>query len=308
MKKYITILAALLVSGLSALAQPSAQDFLDRYNIVLKNLGPTGVGLETLLDRWEALYPEDENMMLGKFSYYYNKSQTSEVVKKDAARYLGNAPFLALKDSLNNPVNYFQVVNFDDSLFGIASTQINKLISKEPTRLDYRFLKVSSLISYEKDSPDMALSELRGLIDYNYHNTSKWVYPNEEVDNDFFKSAIQEFCFAMFKMGTPACYKAFKELSQLMLTYNPNDILFMDDMGSYYLVAEHNSKLALKYYNKVLKAKPDDITAIQNCILLARNDKNVKLEKKFLPMLIKYSTDDATKESAQVRLQSLNSK
>jgi hypothetical protein len=93
-----------------------------------------------------------------------------------------------------------------------------------------------------------------------------------------------------------------------MLTYNPNDILFMDDMGSYYLVAEHNSKLALKYYNKVLKAKPDDITAIQNCILLARNDKNVKLEKKFLPMLIKYSTDDATKESAQVRLQSLNSK
>jgi hypothetical protein len=41
---------------------------------------------------------------------------------------------------------------------------------------------------------------------------------------------------------------------------------------------------------------------------LARNDKNVKLEKKFLPMLIKYSTDDATKESAQVRLQSLNSK
>src|SRR5574344_865011 len=203
MKKYITILAALLVSGLSAFAQPSAQDFLDRYNIVLKNLGPTGVGLETLLDRWEALYPEDENMMLGKFSYYYNKSQTSEVV------------------------------NFDDSLFGIASTQINQLISKEPTRLDYRFLKVSSLISYEKDSPDMALSELRGLIDYNYHNTSKWVYPNEEVDNDFFKSAIQEFCFAMFKMGTPACYKAFKELSQLMLTYNPNDILFMDDMGSY---------------------------------------------------------------------------
>ena len=308
MKKYITFLAVLLVGSISAFAQPSSQDYMNRYNILLKNLGPTGVGMETLIDRWEASYPDDENMMLGKFSFYYNKSQTTEVVKKDVDRYLGNPPFLALKDSLNNPVNYFQIVNFDDSLYGIASTQINKLIAKEPARLDFRFLKVSSLIAYEKDSPDMALSELRGLIDYNYHNTSNWVYPNEEVDNDFFKSAMQEFCYTIFKMGSPACYKAFKDLSQLMLNYNPNDILYMDNMGSYYLVAEHNSKMALKYYNKVLKAKPDDITAIQNCILLARNDRNFKLEKKYLPMLIKNAPDDATKASAQSRLDSLNSK
>jgi len=308
MKKYLIIFVALATLSFSASAQPSSQDYLNRLNILIKNLGPTGVGIETLLDRWAAEYPDDTDMLLGKFNYYYNKSQSSEVVKKDTQKYLGNAPFLSLKDSLGRPVNYFQVVNFNDSLFGIATSQMDRVIKKLPDRLDYRFIRISSLVAYEKDSPDMALSELRGLIDYNCQNNPQWEYPDVTVDETFFKSAIQEFCFAFFKIGSPACYSAFRDLSLKMLDYYPKDILFMDNMGSYYLVAEHNYKIALKYYNKVLKAKPDDITAIQNCILLARSESNVKLEKKYLPMFIKYSDDEVMKTSAKNRLEALEKK
>ena len=102
--------------------------------------------------------------------------------------------------------------------------------------------------------------------------------------------------------------EAFRELSELMLRYNPDEPLFLDDIGSYYLVCQGDSKKALKYYNKVLKKHPDDLTAIQNCILLARKEKNVKLEKKYLPMLIKYSPDETDRTSARMRLESISGK
>ena len=51
----------------------------------------------------------------------------------------------------------------------------------------------------------------------------------------------------------------------------------------------------------------DDLTAIKNIIILARNSNNVKLEKKYLPLLIKYTQDEKEKITAQARLKSLNS-
>lgn len=47
------------------------------------------------------------------------------------------------------------------------------------------------------------------------------------------------------------------------------------------------------------------MTAIKNLIILARNAKDVKLEKKYLPMMIRYTEDSATKMSAEKRLEFL---
>jgi tetratricopeptide (TPR) repeat protein len=306
MKKYITIVCTVLLAVLSVSAQNSEQDYLNRYNLLLKHLGPSGVGIETLLDKWEAAYPEDINMILGKFSYYFAKSQNTEVVRKEQPKFLGQSPVMTLKDSLGHPVNYFEETFFADSLFGKAEYQIDKIIKKYPDRLDFRFLKVSALIAYEKESPDMALSELKALVNYNCIDSPSWKYPNVEVDQDFFKAAIQDFCFAFYKTGTASSYSAFKDISELMLKYYPVDPLFMDNMGSYYLVAAGNPKMALKYYNKVLKNNPGDITAIKNSILLARNEKNRKLEKKSLQRLVKYSQDSTERKSAEIRLESLH--
>ena len=72
-------------------------------------------------------------------------------------------------------------------------------------------------------------------------------------------------------------------------------------------MARKDNKTAMKYYSKVLKIKADDLTAIKNIIILARNSNNVKLEKKYLPLLIKYTQDEKEKIAAQARLKSLNS-
>ena len=300
-----TILTALTLLPLSAQTKTPQKDYLDRYQLLVSKLGAAGVGIETLLQRWEKDYPEDTDMLLGKFSYYLTKSQSSSIEVIDAQKYLGNTPALTLKDSLGRNVNYFQVINYDDELFGKATQAIEKAIELNPDRLDLRLFKISSLIGYEKDSPDMALAGLKALIDYNGHSHPVWEYPGVEASEDLFPSVMQEYCYAFFKIGTPHCFEAFKELSEKMLAYYPGNPVYMTNIGSYYLVFKHDSKSALKMYNKVLKKNPDDYTAIKNCVLLARSEKNAKLERKYLPMLVRVTPDETERASAQARLDAL---
>lgn len=307
MRRLISFLALISVVGLRAFAQDAASgNFEDRYNALVSAVGTAGVGVETLLDKWEAAEPDNSKMFEARFLFYLTKCRTEQVKPFDKNRYLGQEPILSLKDSLGNPVNYFRDTDYDDEIFGNAIKAIDKAIQKNPINLDLRLAKISAFVGYEKESPDIATSELKGLIDYSFTQSPKWVYPGIDVNAEFFAAMVQQYCATFFKYGTPASYKAFKELSQKMLTYEPGNTVFMDNMGSYYLVVEKDSKTALKYYNKVLKKKPDDITAITNCVLLARNDKNIKLEKKYLPKLIEYSEDENTRKAATVRLEALN--
>ena len=308
MKKFlIPALVAVLVSiQFPAHAQkPSQADYLDRYTLLVNKLGVEGVGVETLLQRWGKDYPDDMDMLLGKFTYYLSKSQSNSMEKIDASKYLGEAPTLTLKDSLGNDVNYFQVTNYDDELFGQATQAIDKAIGLAQDRLDLRLYKIAALIGYEKGSPDMALSGLKELIDYDGHSHPTWIYPGLEPGPDLFPSLVQEYCYTFFRQATPASYEAFKEVSEKMAGYYPKNTVFLTNIGSYYLVYKHDSKNALKMYNKVLKKDPGDYTAIKNCVLLARNDKNKKLEKKYLAMLSKVTPDETEKMQAEARLKSL---
>ena len=308
MKKFlIPALVAVLVSiQFPAHAQkPSQADYLDRYTLLVNKLGVEGVGVETLLQRWGKDYPDDMDMLLGKFTYYLSKSQSNSMEKIDASKYLGEAPTLTLKDSLGNDVNYFQVTNSDDELFGQATQAIDKAIGLAQDRLDLRLYKIAALIGYEKGSPDMALSGLKELIDYDGHSHPTWIYPGLEPGPDLFPSLVQEYCYTFFRQATPASYEAFKEVSEKMAGYYPKNTVFLTNIGSYYLVYKHDSKNALKMYNKVLKKDPGDYTAIKNCVLLARSDKNKKLEKKYLAMLAKVTPDETEKLQAEARLKSL---
>ncbi len=308
MKKFlIPALVAVLVSiQFPAHAQkPSQADYLDRYTLLVNKLGVEGVGVETLLQRWGKDYPDDMDMLLGKFTYYLSKSQSNSMEKIDAPKYLGEAPTLTLKDSLGNDVNYFQVTNYDDELFGQATQAIDKAIGLAQDRLDLRLYKIAALIGYEKGSPDMALSGLKELIDYDGHSHPTWIYPGLEPGPDLFPSLVQEYCYTFFRQATPASYEAFKEVSEKMAGYYPKNTVFLTNIGSYYLVYKHDSKNALKMYNKVLKKDPGDYTAIKNCVLLARSDKNKKLEKKYLAMLAKVTPDETEKLQAEARLKSL---
>ncbi len=310
MKKLILTLSAVLLFSVasaqnSSLADESAR-YEQRYDLLVSRLGVDGVGVETVLNNWEKVDSANAKMLLGKFSYLFAKAMTPQVIMKPGRKYLGMEPVLTLKDSLGNDVYYYQDNVFDDELYGQAVKAADKAVALYPDRLDFRFLKANAYIAYEKESPDMALAYLQDLVRENQTRTLPWKYEGEDVDDAFFEDAMQEYCFSFYTIGSQTSYEAFRTLSEQLLQQYPDNMGYMNNVGSYYLVKQEY-KTAMKYYDKVLKKIPDDYTAMQNGLLAARKLKNVKLEKKYLNIIIRHGSE-RDRLVAQGRLDTLNKK
>ena len=78
----LTIVAVAAAMSLAAQTKPSQKDYSERYNLLVSKLGTAGVGIETHLQKWERDYPEDIEMLLGKFAYY----RREENVRAEGAR------------------------------------------------------------------------------------------------------------------------------------------------------------------------------------------------------------------------------
>ena len=305
--KKILILSALLV-GAAAYAQTDAASYAARYERQVRNVGAAGVGVETILDRWEADFPDDPAVYDGRSKFYLAKSMSSSVVAKEGSKYLGADPLFSLKDSLGRDVNYFEERFFVDSLFALSQKAIDKAISLSPSELAYRVDKITALMLYEKGSPDLATQELLSLIAYNKSSAPEWTYYGAAVDEDTFVSTIQEYCFNFYRFATPPSYEALKTVSETMLKLYPSNAGFMNNLGSYWLVYKKNPSKALKWYNKVLKKYPRDYNAAKNCVVLARSEKNTKLEKKYLPYLIEATDSEMEKAASRARLEAISNK
>ncbi len=305
MKKLILLLSAVLFAS-AAFAQTESERYEQRYDLLVSKLGPAGIGVETVLNNWEKVDSLNAKMLMGKFSYFYAKARTSEVVTKPSKKYLGMEPMLSLKDSLGNDVYYYQEEMFDEAFYGQAVKVVDKAISLWPDRLDFRFLKANAYIAYEKESPDMALAYLQELVRENGTRKSPWQYEGADTDEAFFEDAMQEYCYSFYAIGSTASYEAFKALSLQLVDMYPDNPGFMNNVGSYYLINKEY-KTAVKYYDKVLKKHPEDYTAMQNGLLAARMMKNLKMEKKYLGLILKYGSDK-DKMMARGRLDALEKK
>ena len=302
--KRILLSAAALLSAVALSAQTGAGEYLSRYALLVGKVGPTGVGVETLVNKWEADYPDDVDMLCAKYNYYFVKSQRNEVVSKAQARFLGADPILTLKDSAGVDVNYFTETFYDDEMYGIASQAIDKAIRLRPEDISLRFSKITSLLAYEKESPDMATQALRSLIDYHASFHPSWTYGGEAFSDEDFVNSMSEYCYALHRTGSPAALESFRSVSEKLLSYYPKNALFLNDIGSYYLLKKEY-KTAQKYFTKTLKLDPDNYAAVKNLVVLFRKTGNAKQEKKYLQQLIRISPDEREQSSAKVRLEAM---
>ncbi|MBO4670752.1 MAG: hypothetical protein J5640_02780 [Bacteroidales bacterium] len=303
--KHTLIMAALLLACAVASAQDNPAAFKSRYDRQVRVVGASGVGVETILDRWEAAFPDDPAMFEGRYHYFLHKARSTEIVAKDTPKYLGAEPALTLKDSTGRDVFYFQEDFYVDSLFARSQTAIDKAIALAPAELGYRVDKITALMLYEKGSPDLATAQLLKLIQFNKNDKPSWTYYGLAVDEDTFISTIQEYCFNFFRFATPGCYESFRTVSEAMLKIYPENTDFLSNLGSYWLVYKQKPRTALKWYNKVLKINPKDYTAAKNCVILARSEKDKKLEKKYLPLLMEATDSETERASCQARLEAL---
>lgn len=297
----------MLTLAFSLAASAQADRYEQRYDLLVSQFGPAGIGVETVLDNWEKADSTNAKMLLGRFSYLFTKAQTGVVETRPQKKYLGMEPVLTLKDSLGNDVYYYQVNVFDDGLYADAMKAADKAISVWPARLDFRFMKANAFIAYEKESPDMALAFLMSLADEYGTRADAWMYGEEKAGDEFFQEAMQEYCYSFYTIGTSTSYDAFFRLSQKMSHLYPDNMDFLNNMGSYYLVAKEDYKSAYKCYNKVLKEDPANSSALRNGLVAARKQKNPKQERKYLEMMLKHGAD-AEKMQARTLLDKMKQK
>lgn len=290
MKKLILISFALMICVAMA-AQTPSERYEQRYNLLVSQLGPAGVGVETVLNNWEQVDSTNAKLLLGRFMYLFTKAQDTQIEKKPEKKYLGMDPVLTLKDTTGRDVYYYQVNVFDDQLYGEAIKAADKAISYHPHRLDFRFVKANAYIAYEKESPDMALAYLLALSDEFASGSATWTYEGEVADSKFFQEAMQEYCYSLYAISTDSSLKSFKTLSEKLSSLYPDNMGYINNIGSYHMIALKDYKAALKYYSKVLKVKPDDYTALKNAVLAARRSNNIKAEKKYLQQMVQYGPE-----------------
>ena len=183
MMRRFFVSAVLMLLSVAAFAQ--ADKYEQRYNMLVSKFGPAGVGVETILNNWEQADSTDSKMLLGRFNYLFTKAQSAQIVEKKTKKYLGMEPILSLKDSTGTDIYYYQEIFYDDELYGQAMKVVDKAIGMHPEKLDFRFLKANAYIAYEKESPDMAASYLRSLVEESV-SRKVWLYGDEPADAAFF--------------------------------------------------------------------------------------------------------------------------
>lgn len=268
MMKKIAAAALSLLACMALGAQENAADIKAEYERQVRYVGLAGVGVETIINRWEAAAPEDPEVYVARFNYWLSKSAAeSVVITRPQKRYLGNDPVMTLKDSLGRDVYYFEDVNYDDEAFGEALKAIDRAIELNPQEISYRFGKITSIMDYEKESPDMTAAELSLLIDDYQAGGEGWTYAGEPLTQELFCQGISEYCYRFFRTASPASYEYFLEISEKMNKLYPDEVVFIDNIGSYWQV-NGDSRKALRYYRKALKIDPEDYAANNNIRLI----------------------------------------
>lgn len=302
MKRILVILLSLVSLAASAQEVYTQEEFLRRYTNLVNRVGAAGVGVETLLNKWQETYPDDVHQMLARFNFCYTRCQTTRLEQMPVDRYLGREPLLPMTDSLGNKCNYFEVTDFDEELYAQANLAIDQAIATQANHLDYRLVKLDAMLAFEKGQPDMTLQQLKALVDRHYKLHPAWVYDGlGDVSGEQFEAFMQDYCVALYQLGTPGGSEAFKTLSEYILTYSKDNPLFVNNVASYYL-SKKDYKKAQKYIDQVLKKHPEDMTALRNGILMGRVKKDVKLEKKYLTQMAKNGATETDRASAQARL------
>lgn len=267
MRKIFIVLAAAFACS-AAFAQTTSEEFAAKYLRQAGKVGEAGVGVETIIDKWEEAFPDDPDAKVARVNYYIAKSRTTTMeAKPGRTRYLGNKPLLTLKDSLGTDINYFEEPVYEDEIFSQALTIVDECIAAYPDEARFRFVKINALRDYEKEDPTLAEEELNKFID---ERGKGFKFNGEALSEDDILDVIQEFCGSFYNIGSPAAYEAFLRVSQKMNKLYPKRGEFFDNIGSYYLVAASNPKKAISYYKKALKLNPEDAAAARNMRLAER--------------------------------------
>lgn len=256
-------------------------------------------GMETLLKNWEKLEPNNPELYVSYFNFYFNKSR-EEVVTLTSEPTSDETVKLS-KEGDDKAVAFLgSQVRFEKESFEKGIAYINKGIRKFPDRLDMRLGKIYAM--GQVGNFQEVSNELIKLIERSDQNKNAWLWmENKRVKNPlpFMLDAIQDHIVGLFNAG-PDFIENFKTVAETVLKFYPKSVKNLSNLAVYYLVRMEYKK-ALEPLLRAEKIAPRDYIVLNNIAFsyysLGEKEKAIK----YYELVFKYAPGEL-KEGAREKL------
>ncbi len=217
--------------------------------------------LETLND-WQDSNPEDPELYVAWFNYYFNAAREEVILMKDEP---SDGESIVVKDSLGEPISYLtsQIV-YDKHMIKNALSTIDIAIEKFPNRLDMRFGKIYVLgltedwISFK--------NEIIKSIHFSKEINNEWLWSNNETvseGEEVFLNGIQDYQYQLHETSNESIFMYVEDIANEILKYYPSHIESISGLGAVYLV-KGDYDLGIAKFNEALSINPSDVIVLLN--------------------------------------------
>jgi hypothetical protein len=250
-----------------------------------------------LLTNWEQSNPDDAELFVAWFNYYFSRSR-QEIMQLSPAP--DNSPALELKDSTGaNTVGYISDgVTYDSALLEKSLQYINTGINKFPARLDMRFGKIYALGQLE--NYEAFTKEIITAIDVNNHLHNQWTWTdNKKVDDPrkLFLGAIQDYSLQLYNAGDDQLNRM-KQIAEKVLVYYPDHVESLTNVAIADGIQGHYD-LALQSLFKAEKIAPTDFIVLNNIANMYERKGDKRNAKKYYQLTAKHGDEEVRAQAVK---------
>src|SRR5690606_37161253 len=272
-----------------------AQDYRGEFRKLMTHDQEDAV--PALLAEWERNRPDDAEMFIAHFNYYYNQSRNEflRISREPVQR-----EHLAFTDSTGQTAGYLMGdVAYNDSLFSVPRQYITKGIAKHPNRLDMHFGLLYALreAGYLKDHAD----ELVRVIGYHAVEKRPWKWSDETDIPDVdavFTGSVQDYVAALFQLGAGPYTEGIRAISTRMIEAYPNAIENYSNLGVYSLLEKDYAE-ALKWFQKARAINEKDAVVLGNIAYTYSLTGDTRQAIRYYKEMAKYGDKDTAAEAKE---------
>ena len=230
-----TLSTLLLLCSLAANAQDFFSEFIEHFNArdTLKQ--------RLTLERWEAESPEDPELFVSYFNYYFERSKVRGLqmsVTTPDGQTQGS-------DENRQDINDFLADKtfFVGSIFNKGISNIDRGIGLYPDRLDMRYAKIDAL--GQNEEWDAFVAAIKDMVARSSVNKNQWLGVQNapyEGNEETFLSKIQEYHITILNLQDIQLLPKIRESAEAVLSYYPKHVTSLSDLGVTYLIEENYEK------------------------------------------------------------------
>jgi len=291
-----SILLGLVIIVMQSHAQNFKQQFAD-----LCSRQDTAAQVQ-LLKKWQKASPNDAELFIAYFNYYFSKSKI-EMVQLTADA--GAGPSIQLTDSAgNSPVGYLTgAFDYDVELLQQGIKYIDMGINKYPARLDMRLGKIYALGQVEEY--EQFTKEIIRAITIGRQISNRWLWSdNKKIDNPerFLLSNIQDYVVQLYNVGDDQLPRM-RKIAETILKYYPSHVESLSNLAITYIL-QKNYNSALPPLLKAEKIAPKDYVVLNNIANVYERKGDRPNAIRYYQLTVKYG-DSETKTAAVKKLKEL---